>query len=94
MRKINTTNKYLKILIGIVVFLWIIYFIQMLISSKKTSKNKNKWKNKYKCKEGFTPRIRGIYRPYVRTMNQGFESFINNYGPNVIMNKLRKWNIY
>jgi hypothetical protein len=84
MRKINTTNKYLKILIGIVVFLWIIYFIQMLIASKY----KNKWK------EGFTPRIRGIYRPYVRTMNRGFESFVNNYGPNVIMNKLRKWNIY
>jgi len=89
MRKINTTNKYLKILIGIVVFLWIIYFIQMLIASK----NKNKGKNKNK-KEGFTPRIRGLYRPYVRTMNQGFESFVNNYGPNVIMNKLRKWNIY
>ena len=86
MRKINTTNKYLKILIGIVVFLWIIYFIQMLIASKN--------KNKNKCKEGFTPRIRGIYRPYVRTMNRGFESFVNNYGPNVIMNKLRKWNIY
>ena len=86
MRKINTTNKYLKILIGIVVFLWFIYFIQMLIASKNPSKNKRK--------EGFTPRIRGIYRPYVRTMNQGFESFINNYGPNVIMNKLRKWNIY
>ena len=84
MRKITTTNKYLKILIGIVVFLWIIYFIQMLIANK----NKNKWK------EGFTPRIRGIYRPYVRTMNRGFESFVNNYGPNVIMNKLRKWNIY
>jgi len=90
MRKINTTNKYLKILIGIVVFLWIIYFIQMLIASK----NKNKGKNKNKWKEGFTPRIRGLYRPYVRTMNQGFESFVNNYGPNVIMNKLRKWNIY
>ena len=84
MRKLTTTNKYLKILIGIVVFLWIIYFIQMLIANK----NKNKWK------EGFTPRIRGIYRPYVRTMNRGFESFVNNYGPNVIMNKLRKWNIY
>jgi NADH:ubiquinone oxidoreductase subunit 3 (subunit A) len=92
MRKINTTNKYLKILIGIVVFLWIIYFIQMLIASK--NKNKNKDKNKNKGKEGFTPRIRGLYRPYVRTMNQGFESFVNNYGPNVIMNKLRKWNIY
>ena len=92
MRKITTGRKYLKILIGIVVFLWIIYFIQMLIASK--NKNKNKDKNKNKGKEGFTPRIRGLYRPYVRTMNQGFESFVNNYGPNVIMNKLRKWNIY
>jgi len=91
MRKITTSKKYLKILIGIVVFLWIIYFIQMLIASKNKNKDKNKGKNK---KEGFTPRIRGLYRPYVRTMNQGFESFVNNYGPNVIMNKLRKWNIY
>jgi hypothetical protein len=93
MRKITTSKKYLKILIGIVVFLWIIYFIQMLIASKNKNKDKNKGKNKNK-KEGFTPRIRGLYRPYVRTMNQGFESFVNNYGPNVIMNKLRKWNIY
>ena len=93
MRKITTGRKYLKILIGIVVFLWIIYFIQMLIASKNKNKDKNKGKNKNK-KEGFTPRIRGLYRPYVRTMNQGFESFVNNYGPNVIMNKLRKWNIY
>jgi len=45
-------------------------------------------------KEGFTPKLRGLYRPYVRTVNQGYESFVNNYGPNVIMNKLRKWNIY
>ena len=77
MRKI-----YLKILIGIVVLLWVIYFIQIL----NTDKNKDK--------EGFTPKILELYRPYVRTFNQGYESFVNNYGPNVIMNKLRKWNIY
>ncbi len=79
MRKI-----YLKILIGIVVLLWVIYFIQIL----NTGKNKNK------DKEGFTPKIRELYRPYVRTFNQGYENFVNNYGPKVIMNKLRKWNIY
>lgn len=45
-------------------------------------------------KEGFTPRIRGIYRPYMRTINQKYESFMNNYGKNVIITKLRKWNIY
>ena len=81
MRKI-----YLKILIGIVVLLWVIYFIQIL----NTGKNKNKDKDK----EGFTPKIRELYRPYVRTFNQGYENFVNNYGPKVIMNKLRKWNIY
>ena len=79
MRKI-----YLKILIGIVVLLWVIYFIQIL----NTGKNKNK------DKEGFTPKIRELYRPYVRTFNQGYENFVNNYGPKVIMNKLQKWNIY
>ena len=44
--------------------------------------------------EGFTPKIRGLYRPYVRTINQGFENFVNNYGSKVIINKLRKWDIY
>jgi hypothetical protein len=70
-------KTYLKILIGIVVLLWIIYFIQGI--------------TKY---EGFTPKINSLYRPYVRTFNQGYENFVNNYGPNVIMNKLKKWNIY
>jgi hypothetical protein len=85
MRKI-----YLKILIGIVVLLWIIYFIQILYPDKDKSKGTNKYKNK----EGFTPKIRQLYRPYVRIFNQGYESFVNNYGTNVIVNKLRKWNIY
>lgn len=68
---------YIKILIGIIVLLWIIYFIQNATNY-----------------EGFTPRINSIYRPYIRTFNQGYENFLNNYGPNVIMTKLRKWNIY
>lgn len=72
MRKI-----YLKILIGIVVLLWIIYFINSLPHY-----------------EGFTPKIRGIYRPYMRHCNQLYENFVNNYGPKVILTKLRKWNIY
>ena len=47
-----------------------------------------------KIKEGFTPKIREMYRPYVRTFNQGYQTFVNNYGPQVILCKLRKWNIY
>jgi hypothetical protein len=72
MRKI-----YFKILVGLVVLLWVIYFIQSF--------------TKY---EGFTPRINSLYRPHIRRFNQVYESFVNNYGPKVIMNKLRKWNIY
>ena len=90
MRKI-----YLKILIGIVVILWVIYFIQQMNRSNSNSDcgccNNNNNNNK---KEGFTSNIKGLYRPYVRTLNQKYESFINNYGSNVVFTKLRKWNIY
>lgn len=79
MRKI-----YFKILITIIIILWIIYFIQTLIQTYyKTYIN-----------EGFTPKIHSFYRPYIRDINQQYESFVTNYGPNVIMNKLKKWNIY
>jgi dolichol kinase len=44
--------------------------------------------------EGFTPKINAMYRPYVRDINNKYESFMNNYGPDVIMNKLKKWDIY
>jgi len=90
MRKI-----YLKILIGIVVILWVIYFIQQMNKSDSNSDcgccNNNNNNNK---KEGFTSNIKGLYRPYVRTLNQKYESFMNNYGSNVVFTKLRKWNIY
>lgn len=79
MRNIN-----LKILVGLIIILWLIYFIQMFIERINKNKNKN---------EGFTSNINAFYRPYVRNANQYFETFVNNYGPNVIVNKLRKWNI-
>ena len=45
-------------------------------------------------KEGFTPYIRGVYRPYIRIFNHHYEYFTTNYGLQPIFNKLRKWNIY
>lgn len=72
MRKI-----YFKIFVGIIVILWIIYFIQILTPKKN---------------EGFTLNVNSICRPYIRNINQNYETFINNYGPNVIMTKFRKWN--
>jgi hypothetical protein len=74
MRKI-----YFKIFVGIIIILWIVYFIQTYI---------------FLIREGFTPKINSLYRPYVRNMNQTYESFMNNYGPNVFINKLKKWDVY
>jgi hypothetical protein len=78
MRKI-----YLKLLIGIIVALWIFYFIQSYSRSFY-----------HRLNEGFTPRINSIYRPYIRNINNYYETFIDNYGFTTIMTKLKKWNIY
>ena len=48
----------------------------------------------YYNKEGFTPYIRSVYRPYIRTLNHHYEYFTTNFGLQTIFNKLRKWNIY
>lgn len=45
----------------------------------------------FKKKETF---VSSMCRPYIRNLNQKYETFVNNYGPNVIMTKLKKWNIY
>jgi len=70
---------YFNIFVGIIVILWFIYFIQTYTSI---------------INEGFTPKIKSLYRPYVRNINQQYETFVNNYGTNVIINKLKKWNIF
>jgi hypothetical protein len=77
--KIYMRKIYFKIFVSIIILLWVIYFIQTYTSV---------------LNEGFTPKINSLYRPYVRNMNQTYETFVNNYGPNVIMTKLKKWNIY
>ena len=50
--------------------------------------------NHAKIEEPFTPRIRAFYRPHVRNITQYYDYIQNEYGLPVIMNKLRKWNIY
>jgi hypothetical protein len=51
------------------------------------------YKRLYKV-ETFTPKINSMYRPYVRHINNKYESFMNNYGPDIIINKFKKWGIY
>jgi hypothetical protein len=71
-------QNYLKILIGIICVLWIIYFIQ----------NVTFYKN-----EGFIPMGASIYRQSIRNMNQVYEQFSNNYDSHIIMTKLKKYKI-
>ena len=68
-----------KILIWVLVLIGIIYLIKTFF---------------YNQKEGFTPKIYSIYRPIIRYINLSYESFMNQYGPNVILQKLKKWNIF
>jgi len=43
--------------------------------------------------ESFTPRIRGFYRPHLRSINKLTEHYTNKYGLQV-SNLLRKYNIF
>ena len=56
--------------------------------------SRNYTRLKEKQVETFTPKINSMYRPYVRHIHHKYESFMNNYGPDVIINKFKKWGIY
>ena len=73
----------------IFILLLSIYVIARLIHLSRHYK-----RLKEKQVETFTPKINGMYRPYVRHINNKYESFMNNYGPDVIINKFKKWGIY
>ena len=71
-------NIYAKILLLLVAFILVKIAYKTLIRGK----------------EGFTPKIRQMYRPYLRNINNSVETFTNNYNITTLINKLRKWNIY
>ena len=72
-------KTYFNIFIGIIVVLWIIYFIQTFMLTTN---------------EAFTPQINSLYRPYIRKINQKYETFVSNYGTDTIIHKLKKFHIY
>jgi len=45
-------------------------------------------------KEGFTPKIRGLYRPHVRNMRIYSEGFLNHYTSDFFKKHLKKIGIY
>lgn len=69
-----------KVFITIVILIFIIYFFQQFINDTNI--------------EGFTPKIKSIYRPYIRNLNQKYDNFLDNYNTENIIIKLKKWNIY
>ena len=72
-------------------FIWLFIIIVVVYQSNV---NKDKDKDKYKYKEGFTPKIKGFYRPYVRHLRLNVESLANKYNGNFLMSFLRKTGLY
>lgn len=67
-------------------FIWLIIIIVIVLQNIQYNKNQNK--------EGFTPKIRGMYRPYVRHMRLNIESFANKYNTNYLVSFLRRIGLY
>jgi hypothetical protein len=63
-------------------FLWI-FIIAFLIYIQSTVN-----------KEGFTPKIRGLYRPHVRNMRIYSEGFLNHYTGDFFKKHMKRMGIY
>ena len=63
-------------------FCWLLLII--LVVSQSFKKNK----------EEFTPKIRSMYRPDMRTMRLKIESITNKYNADYIISFLRKFGLY
>ena len=44
--------------------------------------------------EGFTPYLRGKYRPYLRQIRFKYNGVLDAYGPAFIVTKLKRWSLY
>ena len=44
--------------------------------------------------DGFTPFLRGIYRPHVRDLRIKYNDTVNTYSPEFITTKLKRMNLY
>lgn len=70
------------------IFLWgwmILMIIVIFISAKN---------HQQKLDEGFTPKIRSMYRPHIRNLRIYTEMFSNKYSKNYITPILKKMGLY
>lgn len=72
--------------INIFVYIWL-FLITLLIFQSIDNK-------KFFVKEGFTPKIRSFYNPYMRNLRIYTESFMNHYNDNYFIKKLKSLGIY
>lgn len=63
-------------------FFWIILIIFVVSCSLKNTK------------EGFTPKIRSMYRPYMRNIRLGIESYTTPYNTDFFIGFFRKFGLY
>lgn len=92
---------FLKVFIGIIVALWIFYFIQMY-TSYNLNESYNGCPNGCNCRncrnkcsdcpcnrEGFVSNLRAGFR----NAKRDYETFISDYDPSNITHKFKKWNM-
>ena len=72
-------------MINIFIILWIILIIILFYMEIEKS---------YIKKEGFTPKIRSMYHPFIRNFRINMESFVNNYNDYYFIKKLKSIGIY
>jgi hypothetical protein len=73
-------------IINIFICIWILLILLIIFQSIDNKK--------FFVKEGFTPKIRSFYHPYVRNLRIYTESFINQYNDNYFIKKLKSLGIY
>jgi hypothetical protein len=73
-------------IINILIAIWIILITIIIFQSINNKKSLDK--------EGFTPKIRSFYYPYVRNLRIYTETFLNQYNDNYFIKKLKSIGIY
>jgi hypothetical protein len=69
------------------IFIWLWIFLILIILFQPIEQ-------KYFTKEGFTPKIRSLYNPYLRSFRTYKETFLNEYNDNYFVKKLKNIGIY
>uniref|UniRef100_A0A6C0IU48 Uncharacterized protein n=1 Tax=viral metagenome TaxID=1070528 RepID=A0A6C0IU48_9ZZZZ len=66
-----------KMLLQVLIVIFVVYILYLLVQ-----------KYYFTSREPF---IGHLYRPHIRSFNNLYENFMNNYGPHRIVSKINKW---